>query len=883
MKILTFDYIKDEVSKSEKVFNRGENIFNLGNYRLIEDKSDTGKYHYKFDGTYGDYDVSVSLKENSLTSKCSCPFPHKGCKHVVAACLDIVQRRKREIKISSDEKIPHEYMTPEEIRETAQKSRHDKAKNEDLQFFPGDQYKGSHIVRNKRYHDYRVTIYNPVERSGHCSCPDFATNHLETCKHLIFAYNQFEKNKNFIREAEDEVFPFIHIIWNSRLQKPVCYFEKIESDELRGTIESLFNDKGIYIRDSYNQLYQLFLKAGENNAILFDKYLLNKIEDVQYKKEIVKIKRSYKEDYSFLKAELYPYQKEGIEFALFRKSAIIADEMGLGKTLQAICISILKKKLFGFEKVLIISPSSLKNQWKLEIEKFTDEKASVVTGNMKHREKIYFHNADFFKITNYEAVLRDVSVISRWNPDLIILDEAQRIKNFETKTHQAVLRIPHSHSLVITGTPLENKLEDIYSIVQFSAPDLLTPLWAFASNHFNLSRNKKNKVLGYKNLDIVHSKLKDLIIRRRKEDVFDSLPDLIENNYYLDLSMEQQEIHQGLVHSLMYYTSKKVLTPMDIKRMQQILLNMRRICDSTYLIDKNSNISPKLVELVSLMKDLVIEENRKVIIFTEWTGMTYLIGKVLSDLKINFIEFSGKIPVDKRQLLIDEFQNNSECMVFLSTDAGGTGLNLQNADCVINFELPWNPAKLNQRIGRINRIGQKSLKINVINLISKNSIEEKVLAGINLKQDLFDAVLQGTSDEIDISSEKKNQFVNQIRAMFDEDPTNSPLPAEEQPELDDKTPYYLNPEVFKEEESEIDLSAEEFENFDEVNSHSKSSGEKANEAQQMETVMNQGLSFLNSLSLMATGKTLVEDNSNKAVEIDRETGEVVMRFKLPGF
>jgi SNF2 family DNA or RNA helicase len=851
-------------------------------YHNVEEKSEAGKYNYKFDGSYGDYDVSISLKDNSFSSKCSCPFPHKGCKHVVAACLDIVQRHKREKKSSSDDDIPQEYMTPEEVREKAIKGRNDKAKKEDFQLLRGDQYKGSHIVRTKRYHDYEVTLYNPAERSGHCICPDFATNHLETCKHLIFAYNQFEKDKNFTEETGKEIFPFIHLTWNSRLQKPVSYFEKIDDSDVKKTIESLFNDKGIYNRESYNQLYQLYLTVGENDSVRFEKFLLNKIEDAQYEKEIAKIKRSYIEDYSFLKTDLYPYQKEGVEFGLFRKSAIIADEMGLGKTLQAISISILKKKLFGFEKVLIVSPSSLKNQWKLEIEKFTDEKASVVTGNMKNREKIYFHDSDFFKITNYEAVLRDVTVITRWKPDLIILDEAQRIKNFETKTHQAVLRIPHNHSLVITGTPLENKLEDIYSIVQFSAPALLTPLWAFASNHFNLSRHKKNKVLGYRNLDIVHSKLKDLIIRRRTEDVLESLPDLIENNYYLDLSIEQQEIHQGLVQSLHYYSSKKVLTPMDIKRMQQILLNMRRVCDSTYLVDKKSNISPKLVELVSIMKDLVIENKRKVIIFTEWTGMTYLIGKVLSDLKIDFIEFSGKIPVDKRQLLIDEFQNNSECMVFLSTDAGGTGLNLQNADCVINFELPWNPAKLNQRIGRINRIGQKSLKINVINLISKNSIEEKVLAGINLKQDLFDAVLQGNSDEIDMSREKKNQFVNQIRAMFDENPVDTPVPAEEQPELDDRTPHYLNPEIFIE-ESESELSGEDFENSDEVGSYRKSPEEKANEAQQMETVLNQGLSFLNSLSLMATGKSLVGDNSDKAVEIDRETGEVVMRFKLPGF
>jgi hypothetical protein len=239
MEILTFDHIKDEVSKSEIVFSRGENIFNLGNYRLVEEKSEAGKYNYKFDGSYGDYDVSISLKDNSFSSKCSCPFPHKGCKHVVAACLDIVQRHKREKKSSSDDDIPQEYMTPEEVREKAIKGRNDKAKKEDFQLLRGDQYKGSHIVRTKRYHDYEVTLYNPAERSGHCICPDFATNHLETCKHLIFAYNQFEKDKNFTEETGKEIFPFIHLTWNSRLQKPVSNFEKIDDSEVKKSIDIL--------------------------------------------------------------------------------------------------------------------------------------------------------------------------------------------------------------------------------------------------------------------------------------------------------------------------------------------------------------------------------------------------------------------------------------------------------------------------------------------------------------------------------------------------------------------------------------------------------------------------------------------------------------------
>ncbi|MEA1911579.1 MAG: DEAD/DEAH box helicase, partial [Spirochaetota bacterium] len=677
-------------------------------------------------------------------------------------------REKREKKLISKDDNSTSYLTPEEIKAEALDARKRKAKKEEFTLFPGDTYKGYHTVKTLKGREYTVTIYNPAEQTGHCSCPDFATNHLDTCKHLIFTYNQFLEDKAFKNQAEKEIFPFVHFSWNPRLNRPVCYYEQIEDPEIDTEIQKLFNEKGVYTRDSINGLYKLYSKTNDTTNILqFDNYLLERINNLLYEKEIHKLEKKHTIDFSFLETELYPYQKEGVRFAVFKKAAIIADEMGLGKTLQAISIALLKKQIFGFEKILVVCPSSIKSQWKNEIEKYTDASALIISGNRQKRQKLYLESSAFFKITNYEALMRDKLAVSRWQPDFVILDEAQRIKNFNTKTHQAVQSIPHNHSLIITGTPLENKLEDLYSIVQFSDPTLLTPLWAFAAHHFNLSTQRKNKVLGYRNLKVVFEKIQPLLIRRKKVDVIDNLPEKIENNYYFDLSTEQEEIHQGYMASLFKIINKKVLTPMDIKLMQKILLAMRRVCDSTYLIDKKTNISPKLVELVTILKDLVLDNRRKIVIFSEWTTMTYLIGKVLSEMEIDFVEFTGKVPVGKRQMLIDEFHENPDCMVFLSTDAGGVGLNLQNSDCVINFELPWNPAKLNQRIGRIHRIGQKHSAVNVINLITKKSIEEKVYAGINLKQELFDAALEGAGDEVDLSRENKNKFINQIRKMFD--------------------------------------------------------------------------------------------------------------------
>ena len=506
-----------------------------------------------------------------------------------------------------------------------------------------------------------------------------------------------------------------------------------------------------------------------------------------------------------------------------------------------------------------------------------------------------------------------MTILRRFKPDLIILDEAQRIKNFATKTADAVKSLPRKHALVLTGTPLENRLEDVYSIVQFLDPHKLAPLWRFAADHFMLSRDKKDKIIGYCNLGLLHDKLTSLVIRRRKEEVLQDLPEQVTNTYYLELADEQAKMHKGYMSNLLPLLNKKFLTPMDVRRIQELLMQMRRVCDCTYLIDRRTRISPKLKELESILDELVIQSGRKMVIFSEWTTMTYLIAKQLSKMGIKFVELSGKIPVGKRQALIDEFTHNPQCKVFLSTDSGGTGLNLQAADCVLNFELPWNPARLNQRIGRVNRIGQASSSVNVINLVSKNSIEEKILAGIQLKTELFTGVFDGGVDTVEFSREKRNQMLNQLRAMMGEELDQGLSDAEYKSteDIPEDTPHFLNPKALAGEEndagtaSETEVPGEDESQAaaavvasqgDEDGAHAgnrTSSGEEPDRAgsgqprqspEQMEAVLNQGLEFMSGLLEMATGQKLNRTEEDKPLlQVDAQTGEVTMKFKLPGF
>lgn len=888
MVTLQIDTIR-QIADSSVIFKRGESLQKNGAFSRLHEQSGEGRYVYEVDGNYGNYRTEVVLN-GAVSCLCDCPYPGPGCKHIVAILLELFDQQgdmdqppiaAKEFPIQQTDHLSYE-----EIKQQAIEDRHKRAKNEEFIVTQGDMLKGDHLVTTVKGRQYQVTLHDPAAGVGHCSCPDFYSNKLATCKHLIFLSSLLQGQKGFTKRLGQEIFPYIDIFWNSAAGKPQLFHERSREkngQELTELLSEIFDEQHLLRRESVAEFMPYLQKLEHYKQVRVQEPVMRKLTDAATDHELSQAAAKPLQDISrYLKVVPYAYQEEGIKFGLYKKGVLIGDEMGLGKTLQAIGLSILKKDIFGFRKVLVVTMSSLKQQWQREIERFSDEKACVIAGSAKKRKEQYRTDTSLFKITNYEAVLRDVTIIARLKPDVIILDEAQRIKNFETKTAEAVKSLPRQHAIILTGTPLENKLEDVYSLVQFLDPELLSPLWQFAADHFLLGRRKKGDILGYVNLNTLHEKLKPLVLRRRKEEVLDELPETIVNDYYIDLHQEQAEIHAGYSQSLLPLLNKKFLTPMDMRRIMALLLKMRQTCDSTYLIDRETNISPKLNELANILDELIKQNGRKVVVFSEWTTMTMLIGKHLSREQIPFVELSGKVPVVKRQALIDEFNTNPDCKVFLSTDAGGTGLNLQAADCVVNFELPWNPAKVNQRIGRVNRIGQKSKCVNVINLIAKYSIEERIMAGIKLKGDLFDGVFDGGKDEVMLSREKRQEMVNQLRKMMGEEAEmvqEEPVPQEE---LAEDTPHFLNPQVLK---NEVDFVAEEqVEPLEEQLLPEQGDEPEDQPAEKMEEVLNQGMGFISGLLEMATGKKLgVAEGGEKMVSLDKETGEVTLKFTLPGF
>ncbi|MFO8031257.1 MAG: SNF2-related protein [Desulfohalobiaceae bacterium] len=917
MAALEYSQIKDQVADSPIIFQRGCRFHENGAYICTEASPEQDWFVYQVDGNYGDYTARISLQNSRLDYSCDCPYPGPGCKHVVGVLLDVLERQQSKSQISSSQDAgqPDNYLTAQEIKDKALEDRYHRAQKEEFQLWRGEMVKGEHILETNQGRQYVVTLHDPFQGLGHCSCPDFNTNQLGTCKHLLALCNRL-LNKEDLQQAKKELFPFVDVYWDCVHSAPHQFCERPQEEisQIQPALQTYFDQNGLFRFSDLGRMLDFMQAVQDCKQVRVREEVQNRVQEYLLQKEVQELSQADLPSMQGLQASLYPYQEEGVRFGLYRKAALIGDEMGLGKTLQAIVLGLLKKEVFGFKRVLVVTLASLKEQWKREVERFTPEQATVVAGSPRKREQTYFQDPALFKITNYEAVLRDVTILRRFKPDLIILDEAQRIKNFATKTADAVKSLPRKHALVLTGTPLENKLEDIYSIVQFLDPYMLAPLWRFAADHFLLSREKKDKILGYRNLELLHQKLQPLVIRRRKEDVLQDLPEQITNTYYLELAEPQVKMHNGYMQNLLPLLNKKFLTPMDVRRIQEILLQMRRVCDCTYLIDRKTRISPKLKELEGILDELVLQSGRKMVIFSEWTTMTYLIAQQLSKMGIDFVELSGKIPVNKRQALIDEFSNNPDCKVFLSTDSGGTGLNLQAADCVLNFELPWNPARLNQRIGRVHRIGQASSSLNVINLVSKNSIEEKILAGIHLKKELFTGVFDGGVDQVEFSREKRNQMLNELRSMMGEELNQELSDAEPrvQEEIPEDTPHFLNPRVLDADQEQEAEGLEVWNTESKPPAEAETSTAAENEApaaaastgtqqsessdsgeavpatrqspEQMEAVLNQGLEFMSGLLEMATGQKLHKSEEDKPMlQVDSQSGEVTMKFKLPGF
>jgi SNF2 family DNA or RNA helicase len=435
--------------------------------------------------------------------------------------------------------------------------------------------------------------------------------------------------------------------------------------------------------------------------------------------------------------------------------------------------------LFGVERVLVICPTSLKHQWQREIERLCKRSVEVILG-LRRRRETGFATDTFFKVMNYDTVHADLDLIGMWGPDLVILDEAQRIKNWNTRVARSVKRIISPYALVLTGTPLENRLEELLSIVQFVDRFRLGP--TFKLLHEHQVRDEVGKVTGYKNLDRIGQTLEPILVRRQKDQVLDQLPERIDNNIFVGMMplqmkhhTENQEIVARIVQKWRRY---RYLSEADQRRLMIALQRMRMACDNTYLVDHASDHGVKAGEAVTVLEEMFEQPATKAVVFSQWLRMHELLVREFKKRNWDHVVFHGGVPGGKRKDLVDRFREDPGCRLFLATDAGGVGLNLQHAAVVLNMDLPWNPAVLEQRIGRVHRLGQRQ-PVRVVNFVAKGTIEEGMLGVLKFKKSLFAGVLDGGEKDVFLGGSRLSKFMESVEAATSAIPEATLEDAEE--------------------------------------------------------------------------------------------------------
>jgi len=626
---------------------------------------------------------------------------------------------------------------------------------------------------------YRVTIRGTANGDNLCTCADFATNDLGTCKHIEFTLARLAARRGGKAALARGFSPayselYLHhagqrtVRWRPGADCPPALLEQARRlfDEQAGWTLPVARMGGLdaFLARVRRTTHELRI---DERALAF----VAQVRDAEHRRQA--LATAYPKGAAdkglakLLKTRLYPYQAEGALFAARAGRALLGDEMGLGKTVQAIAAAELLARHFGVQRVLVVCPTSLKHQWQRELARFAARPAQVLHGLRPARQQQYREEA-FCRITSYETLVRDADLVQAWAPELLIIDEAQRVKNWNTVAARALRRIETPYVFVLTGTPLENRLEELISIVQLVDQHRLGPTWQLLHEHQQV--DDAGRVIGYRHLDRIGATLAPILLRRRKAQVLAQLPERVDKTLFVPMTPEQRLHHDenGLIVTRIVARWRKTgyLSDSDQHRLQCALQNMRMSCNSTWLLDHETDFGHKADELVALLEELFEDSGdgapRKAVVFSQWLGTHEVLMRRLQARGWGHVLFHGGVPGDRRGALVDRFVQDPQCRLFLSTDAGGVGLNLQHAAAiVVNMDLPWNPAKLEQRIGRVHRMGQ-SRGVQVINFVAQGSIEQGMLGVLAFKKSLFDGVLDGGDAEVFMNGTRLSKFMEGV-------------------------------------------------------------------------------------------------------------------------
>ena len=466
-----------------------------------------------------------------------------------------------------------------------------------------------------------------------------------------------------------------------------------------------------------------------------------------------------------LQTTLRQYQQVGYQWlmTLLRMGlgGILADDMGLGKTVQVIAVLLAQSEKLQDKPALIVTPASLVYNWESELQRFAPTlTVQAITGTAAERKKLLQQSTAQVLLTSYDLLKRDVEQYQQQQYSLLVIDEAQNIKNHATKAAKAVKSLRADNRFALTGTPIENRLSELWSIFDFLLPGMLGQYEAFRQN-YELAIVQQNDEVTLKRLQKM---IQPFILRRLKQDVLKDLPEKIENTVYSKMDTAQRTLYVANVQQMLDKLNHKTEAEVHSEKLQILaeLTRLRQICcDPALLYEDYKGGSAKLDTCMELL-DSAVESGSKVLVFSQFTTMLDNIRFRLGDKNVSSFLLTGSTSKEKRADLVRRFNETDEAQVFLiSLKAGGTGLNLTAASVVIHVDPWWNAAAQEQATDRAHRIGQKQA-VSVFKLITKDTIEEKIQELQEQKIALSEAVISGQG--MSIASLNKEELLEILQS-----------------------------------------------------------------------------------------------------------------------
>lgn len=641
---------------------------------------------------------------------------------------------------------------------------------------------------------YRVAIRGVQIGDNFCSCRDFETNQLGTCKHIEWLLGQLEADEQ-TADALARGFqpPYTEVFLEYGGSRRVRFRAGTDCPaELHTLAEEFFTeDDGGLPTEQIRELPRFLKKAAafEHDLRCYDDVLnfTAEVRDQQTRRDHLELvypvgSRSANLR-GILQQPLQPYQREGALFAVWAGRCLLGDETGLGNRLQAVAAAEMLATEFAVERVLILAPAARCLQWSRDLSRWSGRSAGLLTEHT-HGELPFFTIATFDQLVGersgkeVDAGSAAISIaVQELAADLVILHEAQRIGDGQSALARCLSQLESPYAIALTGALLTQRLEQFVPVLQWIDRHRLGPTYRFLHEHQQHDEN--GKVTGFRTPDALPETLASIYLQRTRADVVEELPSETVSVIWLPVTENQRELHEQHRKTVERLLSRAerlgVLREPEQRKMLEALQAMRMSANSTLLVDRQTDESVKPQEIAETLAVLCDDPQAKVVVFSQWTRTLELIARRLKShaqfVPENVALYHGGVTTRARKELVKRFRDDPTCRVFLSTDAGGVGLNLQPAAVVIHADLPWNPDVLAQRLSRVER-SRREQPLQVLQFLSANTVEEGLWIAQQQAPTDFTAPVAEARGEVFLDGEPLQRFLQAVRGVMTATPSD---------------------------------------------------------------------------------------------------------------